>query len=1690
MGLFDNLIEPEEDPVNKDVNNEGNIPQQDSENEESQNKNNIQPEESKPESPTKEGNIQPEETDTEQTERESIPVSENAPDPPQRSGNIQPSEFDPEDQSESNISPDEDRPVDAPQRRRNIRPDEENRPDNPNRIPFQSKEDAKPEEPSGSQIETEESKPSNPQKRGNIKPTEEPPSTEPMDESDLEVSATGQENVGSEGNIKPQEENAPNSPNREENISPDPENRPLGPQFSGNIEPDEENKPSSPSTEGNVTPTEESEPSSPNRQENISPDEESSPSSPSTEGNIKSEESQPSGPAQTGNIVPNEDATPESPSRVGNISPREQNTPPAPNRDGSINPAENQPDSPSREDNIEADKKKPKSPRIEDNINEEDRRPEAPQLEQNINPTNGENTDGIAGQEIDREQPLKFQPENYASQIDPETAKFTDEVAAEFIGSTDGVEEWEVPLRHQPNRFSNQINPEDTEFVDVVAGSEDGVPEWETPLKYQPPNRFADQIDPTAEETRDGIGSVFPGEGDNLEEWEVAPLRHNPNSPHEIDPSNEGGRYQLKEFVTGSNEPGDNVRDMTYDKGGAVEDLRHQPPEIVAKLRESTIINPDDEGGRYQLERFVTGSDEPGDNIRDMKYDKSGGAQDLRHQPPEIISKLRDSTIINPDDEGGRYQLEEFVAESDEPGGDIRDMAYGFEGSSEALRHQTAVKFALNNNIIDPSFEGGRYLDEKFVTGSDEPGDDIRDMEYDVEGVFQSPRHVKKFYKFALENYIIDPSFEGGAYLSPKFVAGSDEPGDNLRNMKYTVEGSVAKLRHQTAVKNALTNGIIDPSFEGGNYLIPKFVAGSNEPGDNVRDMAYTVGGATEDLRFQPDEITSKLRSSTVIDPADDGGRYQLQEFVVGIDEPGDQLPEFQPAPFNAETSHSSQNNGPVLNPAFNTGQQKKDEIETQNQRVSELDRNASPDSDGAIQFQPFRQTDIGRDPQAPKQNRYQPPGFEASPFLPEFTDGIGGSFPDSENAVIEANEPRTSQTRFSGSIEELNRTVRLREFNEKFEDGKNNFSLFDSPATLQGNAGAAAEPFILRRPESGGGSAAIANIKQSDSRIAPTGSAAEDTVRMSKFFSTAKGLVYNVKQQFLQTQNPRKRTKLYDPTAPVQTAGSGMAIRPGQEITRHLGADSGPAGIVGDAAEAIGSAVGFDVPKSSRYEDEIQEEARQTEWGEMSGSLFWLSPVATSGLPDVSGSEAQNVVAQTRSENVRNIKQLFSTEENEQLSKFAASSLASRGGIGNGYLFTNTYDPQGGPNSNGTVRTDNYHPSSPYLANAETTGSRFDANSSSYNGPDFNENYIKLAERSNSDRDNKGSYFPYANPDGSPAQDSVVDGDGNVQAQIQNDSTSEVYFENRTFRSRTPVHRGVPNQEKSRGIPNYSLQNEDGQKEKRIDWINRLEPIVGKDADPDKEAYGRDGRHEDFIPFKFYDIPNEGSLVFRAFLEGISDNLSPEWSQTDYAGRPEQGHKYGGYSNTISFSFQLVPFSREEFKALWKKVNYLKGLTTPASYSKPEGGGGGYMTPPFMRLTIGDMFNDVYGYMNSLTISVNDDVPYEIDKDLGRLPRGLEIDVDWQVIPKRAPLALQKYYDAPFLEEVDNPIRESPDPRPPVELPTSDAESSEYSPRDRNGTDTGRANELSSAPPEGTDGIDNTPSPEDITDNIPNNPL
>ena len=141
-----------------------------------------------------------------------------------------------------------------------------------------------------------------------------------------------------------------------------------------------------------------------------------------------------------------------------------------------------------------------------------------------------------------------------------------------------------------------------------------------------------------------------------------------------------------------------------------------------------------------------------------------------------------------------------------------------------------------------------------------------------------------------------------------------------------------------------------------------------------------------------------------------------------------------------------------------------------------------------------------------------------------------------------------------------------------------------------------------------------------------------------------------------------------------------------------------------------------------------------------------------------------------------------------------------------------------------------------------------------------------------------------------------------------------------------------------------------------------------------------------DLVKFRIGVIQNNNPkekvyLHFRSFLDNFSDNYSAEWSSQKYMGRGESFHRYGGFSRNISVDWTVVAQSKEELMPQYKKLNYL------ASTLAPDYTGKGYMAGNLVTLTIGGWCYEQPGFINSLTLGVPQESPWEIsilDNDEG----------------------------------------------------------------------------------------------------------
>jgi len=148
-----------------------------------------------------------------------------------------------------------------------------------------------------------------------------------------------------------------------------------------------------------------------------------------------------------------------------------------------------------------------------------------------------------------------------------------------------------------------------------------------------------------------------------------------------------------------------------------------------------------------------------------------------------------------------------------------------------------------------------------------------------------------------------------------------------------------------------------------------------------------------------------------------------------------------------------------------------------------------------------------------------------------------------------------------------------------------------------------------------------------------------------------------------------------------------------------------------------------------------------------------------------------------------------------------------------------------------------------------------------------------------------------------------------------------------------------------------------------------------------------------------------EGTLLyFRGYVTGITENVNPSWSPTNYIGRSEPVYNYERAERDLSFNLRVYPQNATHEATIYQNLNHLTSL----AYPKYLDDGLSRMKPPFTELYmahIGTKKEGQFGFIKSLSYTV----PSEGDwSALEQLPRLFDISISYQISSKRPP-ALNK---------------------------------------------------------------------------------
>jgi hypothetical protein len=202
----------------------------------------------------------------------------------------------------------------------------------------------------------------------------------------------------------------------------------------------------------------------------------------------------------------------------------------------------------------------------------------------------------------------------------------------------------------------------------------------------------------------------------------------------------------------------------------------------------------------------------------------------------------------------------------------------------------------------------------------------------------------------------------------------------------------------------------------------------------------------------------------------------------------------------------------------------------------------------------------------------------------------------------------------------------------------------------------------------------------------------------------------------------------------------------------------------------------------------------------------------------------------------------------------------------------------------------------------------------------------------------------------------------------------------------------------------NYNTINEDGYASSGnySDDLNLIVPYNESEETHGKLIRGDNNVVDDldFISLKFYSVYQKSVVIFRATVTGLSETFRPTWDSSKFIGNAFNYYTYNSIERNVSFKFKVYSLTADEHIAAWQRLKYLASLTYPQNYE----GESGYVTPPFIKFTLGDLYNQKEGFIESLTYTFDDNYPWEIglNKDVManyKLPMVIDVDIQIKFI-------------------------------------------------------------------------------------------
>ena len=193
----------------------------------------------------------------------------------------------------------------------------------------------------------------------------------------------------------------------------------------------------------------------------------------------------------------------------------------------------------------------------------------------------------------------------------------------------------------------------------------------------------------------------------------------------------------------------------------------------------------------------------------------------------------------------------------------------------------------------------------------------------------------------------------------------------------------------------------------------------------------------------------------------------------------------------------------------------------------------------------------------------------------------------------------------------------------------------------------------------------------------------------------------------------------------------------------------------------------------------------------------------------------------------------------------------------------------------------------------------------------------------------------------------------------------------------------------------------------------------------------------EEGYPFYFKDMRNNRILMFRGYIKGLSENISPTYSTENYVGRSEPVVTYQSTTRGINFSLDLYANNFSELQYIYQKLDYLTSLTYPQYFDDALSSDFSLIRPkpPLCRMRLAELYgggaaaqidnpalkHGLLGYINSLSYTYNDEGTWHYMDDVNRVPKYITANIEFQVIHDQTPNIDTRFYGMEYNKQTLN---------------------------------------------------------------------